>query len=207
MARESISGNPEGHPEGRNQSDSRQLTALLRRFTKGDPEAGNVVMHSIESELRIAARYLRKERKDHTLQTTALVNEAYLRLIGSERSEWNDRNHFFAVASSIMRQILVDYARSRHALKRRGQRVELDTAAVWVSPIQPQILDIDCALTELAMFAPRQARLVELHFFGGLSLEEAGAVLNMAARTADKDWAMARAWLRKRLKPVAARED
>lgn len=185
-----------------NQADSRQLTVLLRRFTKGDPEAGDEVMGTIEAELRrIAARYMRKERKDHTLQTTALVNEAYLRLIGAERGEWSDRNHFFAVASSVMRQILVDYARSRKALKRGGQRVELDTGAVWVGPIQPQILDIDCALTELAIFAPRQARLVELHFFGGLSLEESASVLEMAPRTADKDWALARGWLKRRLKP------
>jgi len=135
------------------------------------------------------------------LQTTALVNEAYLRLIGNGANAWNDRNHFFAVASNVMRQILVDHARSRKALKRAGQRVELDTAAVWVGPVHPHVLDIDRALTELSVFAPRQARLVELHFFGGLSLEESASVLDMAPRTADKDWALARAWLRKRLKP------
>jgi RNA polymerase sigma-70 factor, ECF subfamily len=100
-----------------------------------------------------------------------------------------------------MRQVLVDYARSRRALKRGGQRVELDTSAVWVGPVQPDILDIDMALKELALFAPREARLVELHFFGGLSLDECAAVLEIAPRTADKDWTLARAWLRKRLRP------
>lgn len=185
-------------------SESPALTLLLRRFTNGDSEAGTAVMHAIGAELRrIAARHMRKERSDHTLQTTALVNEAYLRLIGSQTADWNDRNHFFAVASSIMRRILVDYARSRQALKRAGRNIELDTAVVWVGPIQPDLIDIDRALTELTSFAPRQARLVELHFFSGLSLEESAAVLEIAPRTADKDWALARAWLRNRLRPVA----
>lgn len=175
---------------------------LLRRFTKGDSDAGSMVMRAVDTELRrIASRYMRRERADHTLQTTALVNEAYLRLIGTEKGEWNDRNHFFAVASTVMRQVLVDYARTRKAVKRAGQRVELDSAAVFVGPIHPDILDIDGALKELSVFAPRQARLVELHFFGGLSLEESASVLEMAPRTADKDWALARAWLRKRLRP------
>ena len=189
-------GIPEGtsHPSG-------ELTLLLRRFTTGDSEAGNIVMRTIHAELRrIASRHMRKERKDHTLQTTALVNEAYLRLIAGEAGEWNNRNHFFAVASTVMRQILVDHARARKALKRDRQRVELDTAAVWVGPVQPHVLDVDRALTELAVFAPRQARLVELRFFGGLSLEESASVLEMAPRTADKDWALARSWLRRRLK-------
>jgi RNA polymerase sigma-70 factor, ECF subfamily len=126
-------------------------------------------------------------------------------LLGGEVNEWNDRNHFFAVASNIMRRILVDYARSRQAQKRAGQKVELDTSAVWVGPVQPHLVDIDLALTELALFAPRQARLVELHFFGGLTLAEAAAVLETAPRTADKDWALARAWLRRRLRPNSSR--
>ena len=157
-------------------------------------------MRVIEAELhRIAARYMRRERKDHTLQTTALVNEAYLRLVGSKPGEWKDRNHFLAVASRVMRQILTDYARSHNAEKRSGQKVELDTTDVPLGPVQPHILDVDTALAELAVIAPRQAQLVELRFFGGLSLEEAADVLQLAPRTADKDWALARAWLRRRL--------
>lgn len=185
---------------GSRDRDRRYLTLLLHRFAKGDAEAGSVLMHAIEAELRhIASRYMRKERQNHTLQTTALVNEAHLRLFGSDAVEWRDRNHFFAVAAKVMRQILIDYARSRKALKRAGQKVELDSSALQVGPIHPRILDVDRALTELATLAPRQARLVELRFFGGLSLEESAAVLEMAPRTADKDWALARAWLRRRL--------
>jgi len=103
-----------------------------------------------------------------------------------------------------MRQILIDYARARKAAKRRAQKVELDSAAVWAHPVRPDILDLDRALNELAVFAPRQARLVELHFFAGLSLEESASTLGMAPRTADKDWALARAWLRTRLQPKAS---
>lgn len=180
---------------------TRELTLLLRRFARGDQDAGSAVMRVIESELRrIASRYMRKERRDHTLQTTALVNEAHLRLLGSG-CEWSDRNHFFAVASTVMRQILCDHARNRTAAKRAGRRVDLDTTIVFTSPVQPHILDVDRALSELAVLAPRQARLVELRFFGGLTLEESAGVLEMAPRTADKDWALARAWLRRRLSP------
>lgn len=198
-------GAPESPKRGASNSDSRQLTLLLRRFGKGDTEAGSAVMAVIAGELRrIASQHKRRERKDHTLQTTALVNEACLRLLGSDASDWNDRNHFFAVASRVMRQILVDYARSRKALKRARQRVDLDTTAVWTNPVQPHILDVDRALGELELVAPRQAKLVELRFFGGLTIEESASVLEMAPRTADKDWALARAWLRRRLTPKSA---
>src|ERR1043165_694726 len=111
--------------------DRGQVTMLLRRFGKGEQVAGSELMRVIEAELhKIAARQMRKERKDHTLQTTALVNEAYVRLIGQEPNEWGDRNHFFAVASRVMRQVLIDYARSHKAEKRDGQKVDLDTADV-----------------------------------------------------------------------------
>jgi RNA polymerase sigma-70 factor (ECF subfamily) len=184
--------------------DAKQVTLLLRRMTGGESSAGAELMRVIEGELhKIAAHYMRKERPDHTLQATALVNEAYLRLLGSEHSEpgeWKDRNHFLAAASVVMRQILIDYARSHHAGKRSGQKVELDAATLSLGPVSPHVLDVDAALTELAAMAPRQAQLVELRFFGGLSLEEAAEVLHMAPRTADKDWALARAWLRSRLR-------
>jgi RNA polymerase sigma-70 factor (ECF subfamily) len=160
------------------------------------------LMARIEAELRrIASRYMRSERKDHTLQTTALVNEAYIRLLG-QSNQFVDRQHFLAIASRVMRQILVDYARSRNAKKRAGQKVDIDTLDVGSGPIQPDVLDVNTALKELALLAPRQAHLVELRFFGGLSLEEAAAVLKLSERTADKDWALARAWLRRRLGPA-----
>lgn len=180
--------------------DSEEVTLLLQRMAGGEQSAGAELMSVIQSELhKIAAHYMRKERPDHTLQATALVNEAYLRLLGPETIQWRDRNHFLAVASRVMRQILIDYARSHNAGKRSGQKVDLDTAAVSLGPVPAHVLDVDAALTELAAMAPRQARLVELRFFGGLSLEEAADVLDMSARTADKDWALARAWLRGRL--------
>jgi RNA polymerase sigma-70 factor (ECF subfamily) len=180
--------------------DASEITSLLRRMNSGEESASAELMRIIESELhKIAARYMRRERHDHTLQTTALVNEAYVRLLGSEPPEWKDRNHFLAVASRVMRQILIDYARSHNAEKRGGQKVELDLAGESHGPAQPHVLDVDSALNELAAIAPRQAQLVEMRFFGGLSIDEAANALNMAPRTADKDWALARAWLRRRL--------
>jgi RNA polymerase sigma factor (TIGR02999 family) len=177
-----------------------QVTALLRRVADGEQAAGSELMRVIEAELhKIASHHMRKERKDHTLQTTALVNEAYLRLIGHQGNEWRDRSHFFAVASHVMRRVLIDHARSHKAKKRHGRKVDLDIADVSLGPVHPNILDVDRALNELAEIAPREARLVELRFFGGLSSEEAAAVLNIAPRTADKDWALARSWLRRRL--------
>ena len=185
---------------GADSTQPEEITALLHRVATGEEAAGGELMRVIAAELhRIASRYMRKERQGHTLQTTALVNETYLRLVGAESTEWKDRNHFLAVASRVMREILIDYARSRNAEKRSGQKVELDTADVSLGPVQPHILDVDRALTELALIAPRQAQLVEMRFFGGLTLEEAAGVLKMAPRTADKDWALARAWLRRRL--------
>jgi RNA polymerase sigma factor (TIGR02999 family) len=138
---------------------------------------------------------MRKERRDHTLQPTALVNEAYMKLIGHLPDECNDRSHFLGAASRAMRWFLIDYARRRPG----GQKVELDTAHLVVGPVQPSVLDVDQALKELEAIAPRQAQLVELHFFGGLSLREAAGVLGMAPRTADNDWKLARAWLARRL--------
>jgi RNA polymerase sigma-70 factor, ECF subfamily len=180
----------------------RDITQLLRRIKEGEKDAADDLIRAIGAELhRIAARYMHKERSNHTLQPTALMNEACLRLLGPGTSEWNDRNHFLAVASRVMRQILVDYARSRNAEKRGGDQVFVDLADAAAGPLQPEVLDVDSALKELALVAPRQAQLVELRFFGGLSLEEAAAVLETSSRTADKDWALARAWLRRRLGP------
>ncbi len=174
----------------------------VRRVSGIAEDADSDLFQAIEKELRrLASIHLRKERKNHTLQTTALVNEAYLRLTGNETPDCNDRNHFLAVASKVMRQILIDYARSRNTHKRRPEKVNVEYGQTSLSPIEPRVLDVDMALNELALIAPRQAELVELHFFGGLSLEEAASVLKISARTADKDWALARAWLRHRLDP------
>jgi RNA polymerase sigma factor (TIGR02999 family) len=177
-----------------------EVTELLRAVANGSPGADTKLMTLIEAELRrIASQHMRKERKDHTLQTTALVNEAYLRLVGPKASEWTDRNHFLAVASQVMRRILIDYARAHKAEKRGGQKIDIDTVDVAHGPVQPHILDVNAALEDLALIAPRQAQLVELRFFGGLSLDEAAAVLHLSERTIDKDWSLARAWLRRRL--------
>ncbi len=172
----------------------------LRRFAGGDERAGAELMRVIEPELRrLAVWHMRAERDTHTLQTTALVNEAYIRLFGADGADFNGRNHFLAVASRVMRQVLVDYARARHASKRDGEKVSLDSVDVAFTPMQPDLLDVHRALEELADIAPRQAQLVELRFFGGLSLDEAASVVQIAPRTADKDWVLARAWLRRRL--------
>ena len=175
-----------------------QITHLLRLASQGDQSAADELMQAIEKELRkIASIHMRRERPNHTLQTTAVVNEALIRLLGTEGRQWNDRQHFLAVASRVMRRLLVDYARRPHVPK-----VPLDLANVAVGPVSAQVLDVHKALEEFAMVAPRQAELVELRFFGGLSLEEAAEVLGIAPRTADKDWSLARAWLRKRLAKV-----
>jgi RNA polymerase sigma-70 factor (ECF subfamily) len=182
-----------------------KTTAEPRRLPDADEQTKAELMRIVEPELhRLAAWRMRGERGAHTLQTTALVNEAYIRLFGTEGADFNDRNHFLAVASRVMRQVLVDYARARHASKRAGDKVSLDSVDLAFTPMQPDLLDIHWALEELAAIAPRQAQLVELRFFGGLSVDEAASVLQIAPRTADKDWVLARAWLRRRL---AARPD
>jgi len=189
-----------GQDEENRPAERPEVTLQLRRIGDGDEQARAELMRLIEPELRrLAAWQMRGEHSAHTLQTTALVNEAYIRLFGAGGADFNDRNHFLAVASRVMRQVLVDYARARHAAKRGGEKVSLDSVDVAFTPLQPDLLDVHRALGELAAIAPRQAQLVELRFFGGLSLEEAASVVQIAPRTADKDWVLARAWLRRRL--------
>lgn len=172
-----------------------EITQLLHLASQGNKSAADELMQKVEKELRkIASIHMRRERPNHTLQTTAVVNEAAIRLLGAEGMQWNDRQHFLSVASRVMRRLLVDYARRPHA-----PGIPLDLAHVAVGPVSAQVLDIHRALEEFEAIAPRQAELVELRFFGGLSLEEAAEVLGIAPRTADKDWSLARAWLRKRL--------
>ena len=178
------------------------VTELLRAWSAGDTGAGDRLMPLVYDELRRrAAAYLRREQRGHTLQPTALVHEAYLRLVGQQRAVWHNRTQFFAVASQMMRRILVDRARARKMAKRSGRwaRVTLDDAGHVARPREVDVLDLDAALTRLAEFDPRKSRIAELRFFGGLSLEEAGEVLQLSVATVERDWQAARAWLYKTL--------
>jgi RNA polymerase sigma factor (TIGR02999 family) len=142
---------------------------------------------------------MRRERRGHTLQPSGLVNEAYLRLAASPDLDWHDRAHFFAIAARVMRQVLVDHARRRMAAKREGCLVTLDDAEAGAPAGTPELLDLESALKELADLDPRQARVVELRFFGGLDVEETAHVLGLSPRTVKREWQTARAWLQHRL--------
>jgi len=177
---------------------SRDVTTLLQAWTAGDEGARDALVPLVYRELRVrAARYLRHERRGQTLQPTALVHEAYLRLIDQRRTVWQNRAQFFGIASRMMRRILVDRARARRTVKRSGQwsRVTLDEALRVTPAVDVDVLDLDAALSRLASFDPRKGRLAELRFFGGLSLEEAGEALGVSLATAERDWQAARAWL------------
>jgi RNA polymerase sigma-70 factor, ECF subfamily len=175
----------------------------------GSKPAENRLLELVYPELRrIAARYLSGESPGHTLQPTALVNEAYLQLVGQIDKEWHNRNHFFAVAAQLMRRILVDYARSRKAAKREGRRERLElTEGIAISDDRlDEILSIDQALGRLAEFDARKTKVVELRFFGGLNEEEVAVVLNVTARTVRRDWNFAKAWLHGELNTRPTRE-
>jgi RNA polymerase sigma-70 factor, ECF subfamily len=174
------------------------ITRLLGELRSGNKAAESRLLELVYPELRkIAARYLRREPSGHTLQPTALVNEAYLQLAGQMDKDWHNRNHFFAVASQLMRRILVDYARSRKAAKRDGGRARFElTEGIAISDDRlDEILFIDEALGRLAELDSRKSKVVELRFFGGLSDEEVATVLNVAPRTVRRDWNFAKAWL------------
>jgi RNA polymerase sigma factor (TIGR02999 family) len=178
------------------------LTGLLRAWNDGDPQAVNELMPLVYAELhRLARANLRGERADHTLQATALVNEAYVRLVGQTRVKWQNRAQFFGTAAQFMRRILVDHARDRLSAKRGGgaPRVELDEALLATSDRGIDLLALDAALERLERLDPRQGRLVVLRFFGGLTIEEAAAVLDISPATAKREWTTARIWLRREL--------
>ncbi len=178
------------------------ITALLHRFQTGDAAVQNRLVEAVQDELRvIAARYMRREKAGHTLQTTALVNEAYLKLINIKAATWQDRAHFFAVASQIMRRILVDHARQHLAGKRGGglEALPLNEALVFSSEKSGQLVQLDEALALLEQHDPRAARVIELRFFGGLSVDETAEVLRTSSRTVRREWTFARAWLREQL--------
>ncbi len=181
------------------------VTGLLRAWSEGDAKARDQLMPVVYDELRRrAAAYLRRERRGHTLRPTDLVHEAYLRL-SDQNAGFQNREQFFGVAARLMRRILVDHARSRAALKRgAGMRVTMTEDMAPAPPErQPDLLDLDAALDELAALDERQTRLVELRFFGGLKLEEAARSLGVSQATAYRDWALAKAWLHRRLSPSA----
>ena len=183
------------------------VTILLKAWGSGDEAARDLLAASLFKELRtIARRYMRDERQGHTLQATALVNEAYLRMVDVRNVDWQNRAQFFAIAGNIMRRVLVDSARARKARKRGGDavRVNFDEMLGAGAAMEDPVLEIDAALEELAKIAPRQAQVVELRYFAGLNTEEIAVVLEISARTVDRDWAFARSLLSRELvrKPV-----
>ncbi len=180
-----------------------QVTLLLRAWRDGDQAALDKLLPVVYSELhRLAHRYMLRERADHTLQTSALVNEAYLRLVDASQIDWKNRAHFFAVSATLMRRILVEFARSRASRKKGGNvcKVELDEAFVPSRHRVEDLLALDEAMTALEAFDARKVKVVELHFFGGLNPEETAEVLGVSPDTVFRDWRLARAWLLQRMK-------
>ena len=177
-----------------------ELTNLLDDWKQGDPSALEKLTPLIYDELRrIAHRYARRERNGHTLQTTALINEAYVRLAGNESPDWQNRQHFFAVTAQVMRHILIDHARRRRALKHGGdgQQVSMSVAEAMTNERAAQLIALDEALAELAAFDSRKSEIVQLRYFGGLSLEETAKALGVSLMTVRRDWRAAKAWLYK----------
>jgi RNA polymerase sigma-70 factor, ECF subfamily len=183
--------------------DSGQVTQLLKAMHAGDTQAAESLLPLVYAELhRLAKGYMRRERPDHTLQATALINEAYLRLVG-EDIDWNSRAHFIGLAANVMRRVLVDYARAHNAEQRGGglQRVEMQDELAISAEQLDEVEHLDEALKKLEKENPRQARVVELRYFGGLSVEQISALLQIAPRSVKRDWALARIWLFRELRP------
>lgn len=181
---------------------STNLTQILIRYGKGDAQAIEELLPRVYQELRrLAASYMRKENAEHTLQATALVHEAYFRLIDQKEVQWQNRAHFFGVAAQMMRRILIDHARVKHANKRGGDhtKVSFDEALHWSEKDGPDLLAIDAALTKLQQLDERQAKVVELRYFGGLSIEETAEALETSPATVKRDWLLAKAWLAREL--------
>ncbi|MDQ3256303.1 MAG: sigma-70 family RNA polymerase sigma factor [Acidobacteriota bacterium] len=181
-------------------ASSQQVTQLLVAWGGGDQAARDELMPLVYEELRrLAHKCIRRERPGHTLQTSALLNEAYLRLVDQKNIHWQDRAHFFGIAARLMRQVLVDYARKRGYAKRGGDahRVPLDEALIVSEERAADVVALDDALKSLAEIDPRQSQIVELRFFGGLSIEETAEVLAVSPGTVMRDWTLAKAWLRR----------
>ena len=184
-----------------------EISLLLEEHGNGNPDAIKKLMPLLYDELRkLAAYYLRAERPDHTLQPTALVHEAYLKLVDQGSAQWRNRAHFFALAAQVMRHILVDHARARRTSKRGGTRpaVPLDEAVNILSERDVDLVSLDDALRALEASDPQQSRIVELRYFGGLSIEETAEVLGISPATVKRDWTMAKAWLRREIPKRAA---
>jgi RNA polymerase sigma-70 factor (ECF subfamily) len=184
-------------------SSSENVSQLLVKWGEGDQAALEKLMPLVYSELRRLARnFLRRERQNHTLQPTALVNEAYLKLIDQKSARWQNRAHFYGVAAQLMRRILVDHARQHQAAKRGGpgqERLSITNAGQPGEKPDLDLLALHEALEELKAFDPQQERIVELRYFGGLSIQETAEVMNIGHATVERDWKMARAWLRRKL--------
>ena len=180
---------------------SGRVTTLLMHWAGGDEKALGELVPVVYNELRrLAHHHLQSERPDHTLQSTALVNEAFLRLVGSEPVALQGRAHFVAVASRLMRQILVDYARNRQASKRDGGcRIDVDALANLPVKGEAQLVALDDAIQELSKFDERQAKIVEMKFFGGLTTSEISRALGVSLTTVERDWSVARLWLRRQM--------
>ena len=179
-------------------NDHQQITKLLLAWRDGEPAALDRLMPIVYEELkRLASAYMRRQKPGHSLQTVDLVNEAYMRLIDSSRVKWQDRNHFYAIASQIMRRLLVDSARKRNSQKRGGGRAQItldDNLEIAGGP-GTDLVALDEAMKRLAVLNPRQSRIIELRYFGGLTEEETAEVLGLSSRTIRRDWTVARAWL------------
>jgi RNA polymerase sigma factor (TIGR02999 family) len=192
-------------PEEMNESDSPSVTQLLKRWGKGDAMAFDALMPQVKQELhRLAAHYMAAERPGHMLQATALINEAYLRLVDWKDVQWSDRAHFFGLAAGMMRRVLTDYARNRGRLKRGGgEAVMLSFAEALNKPAREtksaDVLALNEALEKLEQIDSRKSKIVEMRFFGGLSLEEIAEALNVSVATVRRDWSLARAWFLREL--------
>ena len=182
---------------------SADVTALLSELTKGNSEAGSKLIPLVYDQLRrLADAYMRRERTGHTLQTTALVHEAYLKLLGQHSVDWQNRAHFFGIAAQVMRRVLIDHARGHVRDKRGGGRehVQLDEAMVFSPERSAEFLELNAALDRLAEMDARQAQIVEMRFFAGLTVEETAEVLKISPKTVKRDWSVAKAWLHGELK-------
>lgn len=187
----------------------KDVTALLQQISNGNKDAVEELVPLLYNDLRrMAAYYLRRERREHTLQPTALVHEAYLRLLDQKHVQWQNRSHFFGVAAQLMRRILVDYARSHQAAKRGGAlpKIPLERAIVAQKEQPADLVALDETLTRLASIDPQQARIVELRVFGGLTIEETAELLGASPATVKRDWSMAKAWLRREMGKGKTRE-
>lgn len=183
-------------------ADAGEVTVLLKAMAHGDACARNTLLPLVYSELhRLAASYMRRERSDHTLQPTALINEAYLRLTGDD-IDWQNREHFIGLAANVMRRVLVDHARAHNARKRGGdlRRVEMEDGIAFCSERADEVVEVDEALEELRKIKPREAQIVELRYFAGLSDEQIAALLGISTRTVQRLWMSGKSWLFQRMR-------